>query len=495
MHILRENSLNWNTFGNYNYKTSINFNTWGWQSHSKSNTFEERVNSVNILQKRKINLGDLKLIKFSRYNISKSFPNGETIIYNTSSEALVVLTKEEFNTVIALKNNDIANADLGVVSQLYLLGIYVDLEEDELFKINFIRNQSCYSRTNFQCFVIYPTTKCNARCFYCFNKEIIAKPLIMNKVIALQTVKFIVNNVRPNEEVIFRWFGGEPLLATKVIDFIIEKFQEHTKSLSIIYNSIITTNGSLINMEILEKFKKWNVTKVFIPIDGASEKHNLRKNYIEKKNDYYISLLKSIELLLNNNINVTCRLNLDLSNFEDFYEIINTFKIYHKSNLFTIGISLLHPPSLNGDNANYFTPEQYNEVYKFIYEILIKEGLIKSINDIIPKRSDSLCNAKNPNAHIIYADGNLFRCEQESFMIDNCVGHVESGIRHNTNLTRWVNTELNHECVNCCYLPICQGGCEFYRNSEIQNLPICNNSKYYMDALMDLIYKSYLDNI
>ena len=68
-------------------------------------------------------------------------------------------------------------------------------------------------------YTIFPTTDCNARCFYCF--ELGRSRVPMSQETALKTAEYIKNHCG-DKSVSISWFGGEPLFNQEAIDTICE---------------------------------------------------------------------------------------------------------------------------------------------------------------------------------------------------------------------------------------------------------------------------------
>ena len=139
---------------------------------------------------------------------------------------------------------------------------------------------------------IAPTMSCNARCYYCFENG--STKGNMSYEVAKQLVKFIDENCIERKLAI-SWFGGEPLLAVNTIDYITKELTKRGIEIS----STITSNGSLVNNEIIKKFKKWNVRRIQITVDCIGEEYNKIKNYQGELNKKAFDLVESnIDLLL-----------------------------------------------------------------------------------------------------------------------------------------------------------------------------------------------------
>ena len=64
---------------------------------------------------------------------------------------------------------------------------------------------------------ILTTTKCNARCFYCYEHGVEKKD--MDQDVAVALINYIKENIG-QRKLHITWFGGEPLVNKKVIDYI-----------------------------------------------------------------------------------------------------------------------------------------------------------------------------------------------------------------------------------------------------------------------------------
>ena len=489
MFILRKSAKNWNKFASYSVMP--NKIAKSWQLDSTPGWF------IDNLTDDDISIEHIKKFKYSIFNLSKSIGN-KIIIYNTASEAVVVLSDIEFKQIYTFLNDNKICLAADVLKSLSQLGIIVDDEDDEMFKIQYIINSSIYNTSKTKSFVLYPTTECNARCFYCFAHDDIIRGKKMTIKTADNVLNFIYNQVCEGDEVVFRWFGGEPLFAADVIDYIIYHFKNYFDG-SIPFHSIITTNASLITEDLLENaISNWNLRKLLIPIDGHKENHNKRKNYkLSIAEDYYQSLQNVVRWSLERGVYVICRLNLDKKNIVDFDSILKDLKQFSEYSNFYIHPTTLHVPEFMQDrlNESFFKPEDFNSLYFEMFSKLLNDGFYKSISDIIPKRQLSVCEARLNNHYLVSSDGKLYACEQENHIPQNAIGDCRSGIRHNENIKKWINSKIPIECTNCAYMPICLGGCEYYRSRNDGLVTPCTRVKFYIDALMDLIYKHLPKNV
>ena len=120
---------------------------------------------------------------------------------------------------------------------------------------------------------VYITYNCNLRCSFCYVKEKLSdkRKDVSDKKIN-QIVKYIASNKKKGDWVVF--FGGEPLLAPRIIDKFIKKLR-NTKVRFAMY-----TNGLLLNKVTRAILKKIDV--IFVSADGdkkTQEKHRGKGTY------------------------------------------------------------------------------------------------------------------------------------------------------------------------------------------------------------------------
>lgn len=480
MKIIRDCAKFWNRFADYQ-KTN-NKTAKSWQIDSTPGWFCDSSSDSGVV------IDNEQKFKFSFYNLVYNSSDA-VLIYNTASEAIVSFTLEEFNSLDKWLNNNTNHIQNETIEALARQGIIVYENEDELFKIKYIINSSVYNTAKIKSFVIYPTTECNARCFYCFAHDDIIHGQKMSKETADSLLDFIVDHVEDGDEVVFRWFGGEPLMACDIIDYIICGFKGRLNSTE--YSSIITTNASLIDENLLDHaVSVWHLKKLLIPVDGSQHSHNRRKNYKEKTTvNHYNALLDVINLALLKGIYCIARINLDHNNIEEFEQILKDFQSFSAHPNFYLQATTLHTPEFLAESRNsvFYRAEEYEALYDMLFRKMLDYGFYRTPKEIVPRRQLSVCEAKLNNHFLISSDGHIYACEQEAHLPSNSIGHCKYGVIHNKSISKWINGDLAKECSECQFLPICLGGCSYYRNRKDGLVSPCTRAKYYMPALLKLV--------
>ncbi len=113
---------------------------------------------------------------------------------------------------------------------------------------------------------------CNLKCKYCFAEEgeYHGKRELMSLEVGKKAIDFLIkaSGKRKNLEVDF--FGGEPLMNFDVVKGIVEYARSVEKEHGKNFRFTITTNGILLNDEIMDYINK-NMHNVVLSIDGRKE--------------------------------------------------------------------------------------------------------------------------------------------------------------------------------------------------------------------------------
>ena len=116
---------------------------------------------------------------------------------------------------------------------------------------------------------------CNLACKYCFAEEgeYHGRRALMSLEVGKKALDFLVANSgnRVNLEVDF--FGGEPLMNWQVVKDLVEYGRSLEKSHNKKFRFTLTTNGVLLNDDILE-FANKEMANIVLSIDGRKEVHD-----------------------------------------------------------------------------------------------------------------------------------------------------------------------------------------------------------------------------
>lgn len=442
-------------------------------------------------------------MKKSIFNISQQIEN-KILLYNTFTTSMVEMSEELYKSVFIQEDFSIQE-----VATLYSMGFLVDDLCDEVLAMENLRNEVVRNSSDkIANIIIAPTLECNAHCFYCFENGHRKGRMSLETADAL--IEFIEKKWN-GEKLGITWFGGEPLLASEVIDYISQNLQKK----NIIYASKITTNGFLFDKDIAKKaIDLWHVEKVQITIDAIGEEYDRIKKYDKAYKDAFSKVMKNIEEAIEQGINIKIRINFDP---EKQNEALNTMNYlierFNKSNHLKIYFAPIDADNEIVKNIS----NDFNEYTEHPYISLIKfgrnhhlyrgfpdmeddngndhehdiHGLLKKLK-IYP--SPINCYAVCPNVFSIDPYGDIYKCHRALGRKEYASGNVKIGIENNEAYNFFCNTALTYEeCKVCPILPICQGGCKinakFYSGKEA-----CAPSKAIIKDLI-LLYREDISKL
>ena len=298
-------------------------------------------------------------------------------------------------------------------------------------------------------YTIFTTTACNARCFYCFETG--WKKSSMSEQTALDTAKYIMEHCggRP---VRFRWFGGEPLVNAKAIDVITDFLRRQ----GVEFRSTMISNGYLFDEMLVQRARDiWNLKHVQITLDGTEEIYNTRKAYVHPEGSPFQRVMGNIGLLLDADIRVQVRLNMDVDNEKDLYDLVDELT-ERFGGRFGFGIYLAVIFENAGTNPSYYTEEErraYTRKLRSMQTYMEEKG-VTARTPLRRKIAINSCIADNGSFTTVTPEGLLGRCE--GCMNGSVWGSIYSDEVDTEALRQWREHKPAEEiCKTCAIYPQC----------------------------------------
>ena len=128
---------------------------------------------------------------------------------------------------------------------------------------------------------------CNLACRYCFAEEgeYHGRRAIMSYEVGKQALDFLIANSGSRRNLEVDFFGGEPLMNWKVIKDLVAYGRSQEKIHNKNFRFTLTTNGVLLNDEIME-FANKEMDNVVLSIDGRKEVHDFMRPFRKGKGSY-----------------------------------------------------------------------------------------------------------------------------------------------------------------------------------------------------------------
>lgn len=371
-----------------------------------------------------------------------------TLVHNVVTGQLVLLSEEETKAFDKLPNGYTPMLD-ELIQNHFVIPEAFD-EHKSVFQLKTILRKLDDSKPKpITGYTILPTTNCNARCFYCYEAN--AEHVNMTEETARETVDFIVKH-SGGEKVALSWFGGEPTIASNRIDFICRELQEA----GIEYSSSMISNGYLLNAEMADRAKDlWKLKRIQITLDGTEEIYNRVKAYKAVEGSPYKTVLANIAGLLEREISVSVRMNLDRYNAENLRELINELiERFSGNHFFSAYVWPLFDdcgfvPVEHTEDDHHWLSKKQEELNEF----LSVHSLLGKREKGIPSINFHQCMADKDCSVIICADGRLSKCEH-AFM-NETIGTLGNGITDSEIVKHWKENLEYPECADCPLYPNC----------------------------------------
>ena len=122
---------------------------------------------------------------------------------------------------------------------------------------------------------------CNLNCSYCFASQgkYQGERAIMSFDVAKRAIDFLIEHSTGRRNLEVDFFGGEPLMNWEVVKQTVAYAREQEKIYDKNFRFTLTTNGILIDDDVIE-FSNKEMSNVVLSLDGRKEVHDhLRKNY------------------------------------------------------------------------------------------------------------------------------------------------------------------------------------------------------------------------
>lgn len=409
----------------------------------------------------------------SKYNVVVPYTDDEVLLYNTLSNSVCRLTKEEQQTITDLMSDmELFEKEYPTLfNQLKADGYIIDSNFDELEYIRFQNRVQIFGDNRLH-ITINPTLDCNLTCWYCSTEY--AKATHCGRM-SDETVEAIKRHIH-NQIVEARipalhldWFGGEPLM---YFDEVISPIAEYAKELCDKYNVKLTqhatTNAVLMTSQMMDKMNRLGFTSFQIPIDGNENHHNSIKFTSDRKGTFATVIANVNEVVERiPNISIILRINYDKKTLYGISDIIPLISEKAKKHI-VVDFQKVWQVHCNEQDKNQLSKMK---------RLFTENGLNSGYWAYRPHQFYR-CYSDKFHHYAINYDGRLFKCTAQDYGDDKSIGKI------NPDGTLTLKYELlselisrgtfeNDRCLSCKRLPLCMGPC-MIRNHEArtQGIPL-----------------------
>lgn len=415
-------------------------------------------------------------MKKSKYNFVYKRENGDVVIYNTYSKAVILLTDQEYQHYIT---SDYEKID---TVQYKENGILIDDDFDELHFLKYMHYKAKFSRHNLH-LTIAPTLDCNFDCPYCYENRRNGK---MSKEVQDALIDFVKDRINEGTENIdISWYGGEPLLYFDIVEYLALKIRKLAEDNDCGLKMYIVTNGYLLSKDVIRRLDEIGIIRVQITLDGLAEHHD-KSRPLRNGGRTFDRIFTNLELFEDSPIQVVIRMNVDNNNYSDYKILKQKIKKLDNPNI------TIYPSPVEDINK-----DKINNISNFMSDDEFEGFALNECDELNDDTNDfgivddrcSYCAAELENSYVVDELGDFYKCWDEVGRKEfKCFNVLSQENINYKSLLWYLSCDVfeNEKCVDCVYLPVCFGGCKFQqRNLHKLN---CGYSK---EIMIQYLEKSF----
>ncbi len=408
-------------------------------------------------------------MKQSRYNVLVPLIRGGALAHNTLSNATALLAPEELATLEHPPASGSLERSIHI-KNLFYGGFLVPNDADEVTALEkeFARQRF---DTSGMILTIAPTLSCNFGCDYCFQGT--NKPAEKMSDAVQQAILHLVRDYAPTlKRLHVAWYGGEPLLASAIIESLSDQLIETCQRHGIAYGAMIVTNGYRLDRAMAKSLHDRRVGFAQVTLDGPSDYHDCRRSTLGGGGTFDRIIKNLREVIDNTGLRIDVRINIDARNAADIDGLLvflaergfarrKNFSVYFAPvEAITEGCHSVSDLCMSKSDYS----ELETELHRRAYEL----GLASLP---YPRRFRGLCSAVRPRGYVVTPRGDVHKCWDTVSIPHLRVGTVfdRTALEADARLeewTKWTPFE-NVACKGCKILPSCTGSCAHkFVNSE-----------------------------
>lgn len=343
-------------------------------------------------------------------------------------------------------------------------------------------------------FILYLTDECNLSCDYCFEKKGHNKMTVVTPDLFIEFIKKYKEN-----NMIIRFFGGEPLLNIDLLKCFVEKINM-LKKIGYKISLNIFTNLYKVRLEDIDYFKHNDIT-IFASVDGPPQIHDLHRTTKDKEGSYDKVFENVLRVCQKMKRRLCIRTVYYLDNELSLLEVIDHFV---KNNLYIVSIGFPYRISNMDrvfsqemldrlkDDLTKFENRYLDSVKQRKYEYVGIHPFSTYIKNMVNKNiflTDESCGVCKSNI-AISTEGGLYPCHAFTNMDEYKMGDIFNGLR--TNKLREFRGENLKKCKNCPICYYCLLRCPAYMfdlNEEGEKNVYCKISEMLFITSIKIYYR------
>ena len=405
--------------------------------------------------------------------------NGYNIVLDVNSGSVHIVDDVCYD-VISLYENNTKEEILEKLKSKYsqdliseAISEVQELEKEELLFTEDIYKQYIIDfkkrKTVVKALCLHIAHDCNLACRYCFAEEgeYHGRKALMSLEVGKKALDFLIANSGKRRNLEVDFFGGEPLMNWEVVKELVRYGRSKEKEFDKNFRFTLTTNGVLLNDEVMEFVNK-EMANVVLSLDGRKEVNDRMRPFRNGKGSYDLIVPKFQKLAESRNqTNYYVRGTFTHDNL-DFAE-----DAIHFADLGFKQMSI--EPVVGNDDEKYAIREEdlpkiMEEYDKLAKEFIKrkKEGRGFNFFHFMIDLEQGPCVAKRLSGCgsgteylAVTPWGDLYPCHQFVGQEEFLLGNVDEGITRQDicDEFKMCNVYAKDKCQNCFAKYYCSGGC------------------------------------
>src|SRR5579875_1486950 len=338
-------------------------------------------------------------------------PSGTTVRlgYSTRVAKMFPLAPD---VATKLSGGDLGQIDAAELDRLVGLKAVVDAGEDELGQVlGSYRDGS--ADPGVRVFTIMPTSYCNMACDYCGQEHFkSAVDRTRMERLAARVEATIADPATTHTSV--TWFGGEPLMALRVIRELSARFVAASERAGKPYGSRMATNGSLLTTSTLTMLHRdAKLNSMAVTIDGPEELHDRRRIKRNRVGSFHHTVAVLGEVVRERTVpglGIIIRVNVDNENEHAVGDLVADLACF---GLTAPQVQLqLMPVHSWGNDVSAVELEGRRYATAEAAWLRLADSLGVGLNPLPTTPKTRTCAATSPSVEIVDSGGRVYSCSE-----------------------------------------------------------------------------------
>ncbi len=417
-------------------------------------------------------------LKPSRYNFFYPADASGGVLFNSLSGQALAGDEATAGAVVSLLQQpgreDPAGSNFHRVKEMLVRQAFLvpeDLDElDEVLKKRYARQLEIRGLG----LTVAVTKACNFRCVYCYQDHPVQH---MGRDTAEALLRFVSERLPPETSLYVTWFGGEPLLNVKIIEFLSPKLQKLCEERGCAYDTFLITNGYRLTPPMAERLAHLGIGDYQITIDGDEEVHDRQRPLAGGQGTFKV-VMSNLEEVAPAVSSITVRINLSRKNIDGAARLIERLRSLQQLapglsiSLGHIDRSTVH---CGTDPSDLLDGVEFSACENALLGLKNKE---EGADSMLPTPFDTVCSADRSNMYVVAPDGDLFKCWNSLGRPEDTIGRLGGPVEEKKNAWLQFQASDDPECRTCKFLPMCQGGCPDMQIRSGRRTKDCTELRY-----------------